>query len=167
MKVLIFIFVFAVGGLLQITFAQDTSTQYLEQVITDYINVKNALTIDRADSVSAYAKILSADIQNVPMKKLSSDIHKIWDQHYKELVNHANKIENSTSLKDQRKHFADLSTDFYNMIKPMEINTIDLYYQYCPMKGVYWVSEKSKISNPYFGKQMPTCGSTKETLKAK
>lgn len=167
MKMLIFIFVITAAGVLQTAFAQDSTAQYMQQVITDYLNVKNVLTIDKADSVSAYAKILSADIQNVPRKNLSPDKHKIWDQHYKELVNHANKIGNSTSLKDQRKHFADLSSDFYKIIKLMEINKVDLYYQYCPMKHVYWVSEKSQISNPYFGKQMPACGLTKETLKAK
>ncbi|CAN5541604.1 hypothetical protein BH11BAC1_BH11BAC1_09490 [soil metagenome] len=44
-----------------------------------------------------------------------------------------------------------------------------VYYQFCPMannvKGAYWISEKSAISNPYIGKKMPACGNTRDTIK--
>ncbi len=32
----------------------------------------------------------------------------------------------------------------------------------CPMVGSDWVQTTSKISNPYLGKKMPTCGSIKD-----
>jgi hypothetical protein len=32
-------------------------------------------------------------------------------------------------------------------------------------KGADWISEKKEISNPYLGKEMPTCGTVKEELK--
>ena len=31
-------------------------------------------------------------------------------------------------------------------------------------KGAYWLSKESKIKNPYFGDEMLTCGSVKETI---
>lgn len=167
MKKLIFMVALTAAAFVQTTFAQDSTAQYLQKVITGYLNVKNALTKDNADSVSVYAKTLSADLQGMPMEKLSADKHEIWDQYYGALINDAKEIGNNAELKKQREHFADLSSTFYKMAKAMEMNAVDLYYQYCPMVGAYWISEKSKISNPYMGKKMPTCGSTKETLKTK
>ena len=52
------------------------------------------------------------------------------------------------------------------MLKSLEINDVDLYYDYCPMAKAYWVSEEGNIVNPYLGQAMPTCGSVKDTLKA-
>lgn len=167
MKIIILIVALIATGSLQKTFAQDSTAQYLQKVITDYLNAKNALTKDKADSASVYAKILSTDLQSMSMEKLSADKHEIWDQYYEALINDAKEIAGNADLKHQRKHFADLSSTFYKMVKAMEMNTIDLYYQYCPMADAHWISEKSKISNPYMVKKMPTCGSTKETLKAK
>ena len=165
MKKIILIVALIATGFVQNTFAQDSTAQYLQKVITDYLNAKNALTKDNADSVSVYAKILSTDLQSMPMEKFSADKHEIWDQYY-EAINDAKEIESNADLKHQREHFADLSSTFYKITKAMEMNTVDLYYQYCPMADAYWISEKSKISNPYMGKKMPTCGSSKETLKA-
>ena len=48
-------------------------------------------------------------------------------------------------------------------------NNKPVYYQNCPMyndgKGANWLSLENKISNPYLGKSMPTCGKTLETIK--
>lgn len=59
----------------------------------------------------------------------------------------------------------------YKLVKELPINDSEVFYQFCPManagKGAYWLSEQSKISNPYRGKSMPSCGSTKEVLKTK
>lgn len=166
MKTIILVVALIATVFMQTTLAQDTTKQSLQMVITDYLNLKNALTKDNSDSVSVYAKILSEDLQKMPMKKLSADKHEIWDQYYKALMDDAKEIGTNANLKHQREHFTDLSSTFYKMVKAMDMNTVDLYYQYCPMADAYWISEKSKISNPYMGKKMSTCGSTKETLKA-
>jgi Cu(I)/Ag(I) efflux system membrane fusion protein len=59
----------------------------------------------------------------------------------------------------------------YKLIKVLHLNTVEMYYQYCPMaeegKGAYWLSEQPQIKNPYMGKKMLTCGSTKETISLK
>lgn len=166
MKKIILIVALIATGFAQKTFAQDTTKQSLQMVIADYLKIKNALAKDNADSVSVYAKTFSTELESIAKEKLSADKQEIWDQYYESLIKNAKEMESSTDLENQREHFADLSLNFYKMAKEMEMNTIDLYYQYCPMVEAYWISEKSKISNPYMGKKMPTCGSTKETLKA-
>lgn len=166
MKKIILIIALAAVTLVQTTFAQDTANVPMQKVIGDYLNVKRLLTKDNADSVSAYANILSDDLQKIPMEKFSEDQHKIWMQHYDALEDGAAAIGKSVNLKNQRKQFADFSSHFYKILKSLSFNTVDLFYQYCPMADAYWISDNSKIANPYYGRQMPSCGSTKETLKA-
>ena len=167
MKKIIIIVALAAVTLVQTSFAQDTSNLPMQKVIGDYLDVKRSLTKDNADSASVYAKNLSEDLQKVPMEKFSEDQHKIWMQLYDALEDGAAAIGKSVNLKNQRKQFADLSSHFYKILKSLNFNTVELFYQYCPMADAYWISENSKIVNPYYGKQMPSCGSTKETLKAK
>jgi hypothetical protein len=31
-------------------------------------------------------------------------------------------------------------------------------------KGAYWYADVEKMSNPYFGEEMPTCGSVEKTI---
>ena len=150
----------------QKTFAQDPETQSVQKVITDYIKLKNALIKDSADTAKVTANTLGADIKRVPMEKLSSSQHKIWMEHYDALITGAAKIGSTVDINVQRKQFESLSSDLYKLLKGMKVNSVDLYYQYCPMVDAYWVSENSKIQNPYYGKKMLACGSTKETLTA-
>jgi Protein of unknown function (DUF3347) len=151
--------------------AQETADSSLQSVITSYLDVKNALTKDNGANVRSAAKTLYTSINTVPMEKLPDVEHRVWMEYQEKLSYDAEHIKNTDELDHQREHFIKLSANFYNMIKAININKDDLYYQFCPMandgKGAYWVSEKQAIANPYFGKKMMTCGSTKETLKAR
>jgi len=167
MKKIFVVAVFAVAALAQTVYAQDSAALSMQKIISDYISVKNALTKDNADSASAYAKIFLADLRNAPTKDLPADKHEIWHEYDEALIHDADEIGSNNKLKHQREHFAGLSLTFYKLVKEMEMNNIDLYYQYCPMVDTHWISEKSTIANPYMGKKMPTCGSTEETLKTK
>jgi hypothetical protein len=165
MKKIILMIALIAGAFIQQTFAQDNATQPLQMVITDYLNLKNALTKDNADTAKAAANILSADLKKVSMEKFSADQHKIWMQYNDLISKDATQTGSTNDISKQRKQFASLSSNFYKMLKAMKINTVDLFYQYCPMADAYWISDNSKVANPYYGKKMSTCGSTKETLK--
>ncbi len=169
MKKIIIAVVLLSTAFLQNTFAQ-TGNQLLSNVLTAYLQVKNALTKDSGDSVMAAAKILYTAIDKLPMDKLSTQQHNIWMQYDEKLSYDASHMKETNDIDHQREHFTSLSKNMYKMLQALKINTTDLYYQYCPMandgKGAYWVSEKAEITNPYLGKKMPTCGSTKDTIKA-
>lgn len=151
--------------------AQTTTDTSLQAVITSYLDVKNALTKDNGANVRSAAKTLYTAINAVPMEKLSDIDHRVWMEYQEKLSYDTEHIKGTDELEHQREHFIKLSANFYKMIKVIKINKDDLYYQFCPMandgKGAYWVSEKQAIANPYFGKKMMTCGSTKETIKGK
>lgn len=143
-----------------------TGTQLLNNVVTAYLGVKNALTKDNGDSVRAAAKVLYQAIDKMPMDKLSTEQHNTWMQYADKLSYDASHMKETSDIDHQREHFASLSKNMYKLLSALKINTTDLYYQYCPMVKNYWVSEKSGIVNPYLGKKMLSCGQTKETLKA-
>ena len=146
--------------------AQDTGNRSFDKIITSYLNVKNALTKDKSDSVKIYSKAFAMNIIALQEDSLSSDQRAIWKQNVKSLSDGAIALSSSIGLKNQRKAFEDVSSNFYKSLTALKVNTLDLFYQYCPMADAYWVSEKSTIANPYYGKQMSSCGSTKETIKA-
>ena len=74
---------------------------------------------------------------------------------------------NAGNIKHQREHFDMLSKDMYDMVKKFGAGE-KIYVDFCPMyndhKGATWLSETKEIKNPYFGKDMNTCGTIKEEL---
>lgn len=151
--------------------AQDNNSQPFQPVIAAYLELKNALTQDNSISARTAAKKLYDAIDQMPMDKLTAAEHKVWMDNQVKLSDYAEHIKGTDDITHQREHFIQLSDYFYRIVKAVNANTVDLYYQFCPManngKGAYWVSENEPITNPYFGKRMLKCGSTKATLPAK
>jgi len=149
-------------------FAQNASDQSFNSVITAYINLKNALAADDNGKARDAAIDLYKAIDKMPADKFSKNNRSTWSKFEKKLSYDAEHIMESSDLEHQRGHFISLSKNIYAVAKAFNVNTSKLYYQFCPMadggKGAYWLSETDKIHNPYFGKKMPSCGSTKETL---
>lgn len=152
------------------TIAQSSVGMPLQDVVNAYLDVKNMLTKDNGDSVRTTAKILFETIEKAETQKLSTSEQKTWTLYKEKLSFEAAYLKGTSELEIQREHFMKLSDYFYKVLKALNINSSDLYYQYCPMandgKGAYWISEQEGILNPYFGKKMLKCGSTKETLTA-
>ncbi|UYQ95349.1 DUF3347 domain-containing protein [Chitinophaga horti] len=77
-------------------------------------------------------------------------------------------IAGSTDLAVQRKQFAQLGNALYPIVKTMHPGS-PVYYQHCPMfangKGGNWLSLEKDIRNPFYGAQMLTCGSIKDTVQ--
>ncbi len=140
-------------------------------VYQDYMGVKNSLSRDRADSAAFFAAKLSQEIGLVTMDKLSSAQYDAWTKFATNLSNDADKIRNTKEIERQRECFMTLTNNMYELLKVFNTNSEIIYYQFCPMankgKGAYWISDQSKIANPYFGKSMLRCGSTKATILVK
>lgn len=168
MKKLIMVVIIFSTAFIQNTIAQ-TGSQLLDNVLNGYISVKNNLSKDKGDSVEAAAKVLFAAINKMPVDRLTSEQHTIWVKYSGKLSADAGHIKETSNIDHQREYFISLSKNMYAVITGFKANSLTLYYQYCPManngKGAYWLSESSIINNPYLGGKMPTCGSTKDTIK--
>lgn len=172
-KQILLLLAMVAGGLIQPVVAQDsartaqdTTKQSLKRVITSYLNLKNALTRDDNDSAKIVAGQLHAVLEGVSVDRLSSAQRDVWVQFGDKLRLEALKIEEADDIADQREHFKEFSTNMIGLVKALNINTADLYVQYCPMAKGHWLSEEANIVNPYQGQRMQSCGSTTDTLKA-
>jgi hypothetical protein len=64
----------------------------------------------------------------------------------------------SSSLKDARAAFEKLS----DKAKQLAAGQAGYYVVHCPMLQKDWVQTSEKIANPYYGKEMATCGEIKK-----
>ncbi len=143
-------------------FAQNSQTQSL---LTAYYDIKNALVNSdatlAASKASEFSKVLSSmDMKSMPKEEMTSFMG-LQDK----LEFDAKHISETKEIVHQREHFANFSANLFKLAKAVKLTKEPVYYDYCPMKKSYWLSDNVAIKNPYFGKQMLTCGAVKETLK--
>ena len=140
----------------------------LSEVYTAYFSIKDALTKDDGNTAAAKAKELYKAIEAVKMEKLKTDEHTVWMKVLEDLKFHTTHISETKEAAHQREHFASLSKNMHEVIKAIKPD-YTVYYDFCPMyndnKGANWLSKESAIKNPFYGSQMLTCGSVKETIK--
>lgn len=125
--------------------------QNTTEILSAYLSVKTALVKDDYTTAKKSAERLSLAIDKSGAFKQKSELTKYTDL-----------IKNATTIEGQRKEFAKLSVTLWSHIKAQKPTETTLYYQYCPMKKAYWISNKSEIENPYYGKSMLNCGKIAE-----
>ena len=161
MKKIFFIVAISATAFLQKSFAQDSKTQtksQLSQLLTSYYNIKDALATGSANSTATGAEQFLKTANSIDYKVIS-------EGNINTLLKDATAISESKDLKEQRMHFANLSTNMFAVAKAVKLTTEPIYYVYCPMKKTHWLSSEAAIKNPYFGSAMLTCGKIEETLK--
>lgn len=128
-------------------FAQNTGT-----LLNNYISIKNALVQgDNKAATQAITVFYNA-------VKAEKDFAKKAD-----LVKATEKLNKATDLKSQRDAFNDVSTTMWAVVKNSDKINQPVYYQYCPMKEGYWLSNEKEIKNPYYGSAMLACGKVVES----
>lgn len=148
-----------------VTQAQTNTVASVNKVVSDYIDLKNALVADDNATAQAKAKILNTDVAAVQTKDMTAKEQDTWKNYVDKLSFDSRHISESGSIDHQREHFASLSKNVYAVAQAFPVNAAPLYWQYCPMKKASWLSTKQTIENPYYGKSMLNCGSVKEILK--
>ena len=128
-----------------------------QTLVTVYLDLNRALIASDAESAQSIATRILTSLANLdPENNLQS---------FKTEVKN---ILEASDISQQRIHFAPLSEQFYQLVKANQGQQITLYKQHCPMalegKGAFWISDSKEIENPYYGAEMLTCGTVKETL---
>ena len=93
-------------------------------------------------------------------KKAASDLaEKATPAKCVSTAQHASELAKSTSLESAREHFKPISEECIKMAEGVD----GQYVFHCPMAKSQWLqTDNKKVSNPYMGKKMPTCGSLKK-----
>lgn len=126
--------------------AQDTNV-----LLNKYYAVKNALV----DSDVRAANVAVTELQKEIAAQGNFDGRD-------DLGRGVNKLAVAHSIDKQRAAFNEVSTLMWQIVKKVVKVSERIYYQYCPMEKVYWLSEEPLIRNPYFGNTMLTCGKVSE-----
>ena len=139
-----------------------------KSVLEEYYSLKDALVADNAKLASDKANALQMSLTTISTDGWSTAQLNIFSKSLQDkLQTDVTSIkENNKKIDIQRKHFITLSENITKLVKELKLNVAPAYLQFCPManggKGAYWLSKENKVLNPYYGKQMLTCGSVKE-----
>lgn len=148
--------------------ASPAVTASVGTILNDYLGVKDALVQSNLQKAQAAGKVLSADAAKVNLAGLNPAQHKYVADLLDMIKEDGEHIGKTPELEHQRHHFGMLTNEVYPLVKAFKPKVGKVYYDYCPMasahKGAYWMSKESIIKNPFYGKKMIECGSTKETL---
>ncbi|MBW4891702.1 DUF3347 domain-containing protein [Mucilaginibacter sp. HMF5004] len=136
----------------------------IDKITNAYIGVKNALVESDGGQAQLRAKLLLKELSANPEQRLKPEQKVQWAAFADKLKFDTRHISETTVVAHQREHFGTLSKNMFAVLKKLKLNTLTVYEQYCPMKKQMWISETAAIRNPYYGKQMLECGTTRETL---
>ena len=145
------------------------NTVSIKEIVSAYLQMKNAFTEDNSIGAASAAKKLEAAFMNFDKSALTAAQKKTFEDVEADAREHAEHIgANSGNIAHQREHFEILSKDIYDLVKTFGAGQV-LYKDFDPMynngKGAFWLSETKEIKNPYMGKAMFTSGSIKEEIK--
>lgn len=127
-------------------------------IITNYLGMKNSLVVSDAKKTSSFAKEFVAALDQFKFKKLNLEEMNASTATRGSLKVLAQHMAASASVNEQRKDMEQLSEQLWTIIDKVKPENMVLYQQKCPMMGTTWVSDVKKIENPYYPKNMLTCG---------
>lgn len=141
----------------------------LKEVVDHYLHIKNALANDNAGEAASGGKAMEKALGSIDKSLFTDDQKRIYEEDESELKEHAEHIgRNGNDIKQQRSHFSMMSEVIYAFVKSFGAGR-PLYHDHCPMynnnKGGLWLSETKEIKNPFFGSEMPKCGTLEEVIQ--
>jgi len=136
----------------------------INTIVSDYLDLKNALISADGNLAEAKAKVLLASIQAAPVKAMTPKQLAVWKTYEPKLEFDSRHISEVSLVPHQREHFAGLSNNLYSVLKEFKLNKIVLYRQYCVMDKQYYLSDAATGKDPYMA--MEHCSRVAETLPA-
>ena len=136
-----------------------------QSALTPYFQMKDAFVASDVQKVATFSKATLEKLKSVS----DSDLGKMEQTHISKIKQMLTSISESDDIKNQRGHFVVLNQNFVPIVKTIEGLNPKVYIQKCPMannnRGAFWISKDKEISNPYYGEQMMTCGSTIDSVQ--
>ncbi|MDQ0594143.1 hypothetical protein QFZ37_002512 [Chryseobacterium ginsenosidimutans] len=157
MKKYIITAVFSLFSIISIS-AQSKKDAQVSKLYQNYISIKSALASDDADKTSKAATEFIKTASAIDYKVVS-------EGNLNTLRKDATAISDARAITAQRETFYNLSDNMIALAKEFRLSETPIYVQYCPMADGNWLSNESKIINPYYGKSMLSCGNVKSTIK--
>lgn len=167
MKKIILIITVVAATILSANAQSNAAKAPFNDFLKAYFDTKNALAKDNVASASIGSKSLLASLAKFPVKSLSASQQTVWNTETATIKKAAAEMVNERALKAQRQSFWAVSTATLKLAKTLNLNSNDVYVQYCPMAKKSWLNEVEVVQNPFYGSMMYDCGEVTETLAKK
>ncbi|MEN2401738.1 DUF3347 domain-containing protein [Flavobacterium sp. MC2016-06] len=135
-----------------------------KEITKNYLALKDNLILSDSLAVVTNAKALENSLKNFRFKKLSLEQMNEATTKRKEIIALTAEITATKNINKQRKIFETLSIKFWDLAGKFKAADATLHLQMCPMTSAVWVSDSKEIKNPYYPKNMLTCGLVKASL---
>jgi hypothetical protein len=139
------------AGLFSQAFADGDKTPRPDEVQTKIVSEYLSLEDSLVGADLSNAKKHAGEIERLTTKLSTEDMR---DEPV--LRKAALKISRSKSLGDAKEAFKNLSKPIVGWVEKEKRD--DLEVNYCPMAKANWVQRKGEVKNPFFGKDMLSCG---------
>jgi Cu(I)/Ag(I) efflux system membrane fusion protein len=141
----------------------------LKPIFTEYLKLTDALTSDNLEVAKSEGAKLLKTVEGVNMSLFTGESHKVWMDLSTDLKSSLQHIKHFKTLGEFRKSFNKISESIITMEIAFKPNNETLYVLHCPMannnKGGDWISASKEVKNPYYGKEMLTCGEVLKEIK--
>ena len=135
-----------------------------QEIIAKYLALKQSLVVSDSLQAAKYAGEFSTAMTQFKFKKLGLEEMNTATAMRGKLKELALNIARTHSINKQRNYFVELSEGMWTIIARFVPDNTALYEQKCPMTGKVWISDVKEIKNPYFPKNMLTCGEVTATV---
>lgn len=129
-----------------------------DEVTKAYLIVKECLLNSDSVNAATNARSLSTELTKWRAKKVNIFMLDTLQRKRTEAIQLANEIAATQNINSQRKNFAKLSEHVWYWMQHQPKPASIVYRQQCPMTGEIWLSQETAIKNPYYPKNMLTCG---------
>ncbi|MFH6990952.1 DUF3347 domain-containing protein [Flavobacterium sp. FlaQc-48] len=170
----LFVIVFIFLGTLaqaQLTSKEEVAPELVEkreaqkkEITKNYLALKNNLIISDSLAVVKNATALQQSLKDFRFKKLSLEQMNEATTKRKEIIDLVAQVAATKNINKQRKIVQLLSVKFWDLAPKFKAADAALYLQVCPMTSAMWLSDSKEIKNPYYPKNMLTCGEVKASL---
>lgn len=145
------------------------SSADLTELYSHYTHLTFALSGDDPKEAVSAAKGILASFPKIDKNGFSDEQKKEFAELEASIREHSEHIaDNAGKIDHQREHLDIMSVDFYDLLKDFGTPK-PVYKLFCPMfndnKGTFWLSDSREVKNPYYGKEMLSCGEVQEEIK--
>lgn len=154
----------------------DAFNSSFDKLLGTYYTLRDALVAGDTVQANTAATSLITAVGDVKLDELKSidtaDIIVSTAKTYTEgLVNESKGLLGETDIQQKRRAFQMMSSGLFDLVRTVRYNKQKVYMLHCPMAfdnaGADWLSNTTEVKNPYFGKDMLTCGSVVDSVVLK
>ena len=142
----------------------DVFNSSFEQLLSSYYALKDASVNYDTVQMNAAAKAVGAGAMQLPLDAMKADSTGAERETAKSYTNTiytaAMQLTGKNDIDQKRRDFYAISNALYDLARTVKYDRQTIYHQHCPMafngeEEAYWLSNSSKIVNPYLGNKHP------------